>query len=245
MKSLGTEPNANMIILTPHEIQIWPMALTLDADALQAKYLLLNSEERARADRFHFAIHRERFIACRSYLREVLSAYIDCAPAEVMIEYDQFEKPYLASHPAIKFNLSHSEHLAVIAVTAQHPIGVDLEKQEDEFNEALAKRFFSKTEYDELMSHPLDQQAAAFYRLWARKEAVVKAIGEGLGVSLTSFSVSSHDISEIITTDTQEKWTVLPLNIDDGFPAAVVTNQPVTQITKWKLIDHAPVRLKD
>lgn len=234
-----------MIILNPHEIQIWTIELSLSAEALQAKFALLNAEEQTRANRFHFPIHRERFIACRSYLREVLGHYIDCEPAAVSIDYDQFEKPFLATHPSIKFNLSHSEHLAVIAVTAEHAIGVDLEKQEDDFNEALAKRFFSPTEYDELMSHPADQQAAAFYRLWARKEAVVKAIGEGLGVSLASFSVSSRNIAETITIEAQQQWTVLPLNIDAEFPAAVVTNQPVTQLTNWKLIDHAPVRLKD
>lgn len=234
-----------MITIKPHEIQIWTMDLSLTEEALQTKFSLLNDEEKTRANRYHFAIHRERFIACRSYLREVLGAYIDCSPASVMIDYDQFEKPYLASHPSIQFNVSHSEHLAVIAVTTQYSIGVDLEKQESEFDEAVAKRFLSPTEYNELMSYPADQQAAAFYRLWARKEAVVKAIGEGLGISLASFTVSSHDIAEIITMDTQQQWTVLPLKIDDQFPAAVVTNQPVTQVTNWKLIDHVPVRLKD
>lgn len=232
-----------MITLTPHEIQLWTTELTLTEAALAEKFSLLNDEERERANRYHFAIHRERFIAGRSYLREVLGAYLDCDPAAVSIAYDQFEKPYLANHPSIQFNVSHSEHLAVIAVTLNYAIGVDLEKQQTEFNEALAKRFFSPTEYQILMSLPADQQAPAFYRLWARKEAIVKAVGEGLGLSLASFTVSPFDIAETITLANHQQWTLLPLAIHEAFPAAVATNQSVTQLTKWELIDHTGVRL--
>lgn len=221
-----------------HEIHIF----TADLDARDhADFALLSAHESERALRFHSPLHRQRFIAAHSLLRSIISLYIDASPREIIFGHEEKKKPFLQS-PAtsLQFNLAHSEHMAVYALTMNHAIGVDIEKIKQAYPENVAERFFHRKEVNDLLHLDEDKRPEHFYRIWARKEAIVKAIGKGLSLPLASFTVSINDDFENVMID-NEAWSLLPLALHTGFQAAVATNQTVKRVTYWKFINQSPV----
>lgn len=226
--------------ITPHEIHIWTADLNLTQAEENKKFALLSADERERANRFRFPIHKQRFIAARSKLRELIHLYLNIAPEEIIFSYDEHEKPHLqhANSIPLRFNLSHSQHIAVFAFTLEHAIGVDIEKIQEDFNFAIAQRYFSASENAALMKLPPQEKIAAFYRIWARKEAIIKADGKGLTIPLSTFSVSLSDNINVITFD-QQDWSLIPLAIHPEYESAVATNQNVKKICFWKLFGQS------
>lgn len=224
-----------------HEVQIWPVDLTLTDQEENERLSLLNHEERERAFRFHFPIHRQRFIAARSMLRTLLGYYLSRAPEEILFSYDENEKPHLKTrnHAGLHFNLSHSENMAVFAFSLHHPLGIDIEKIRDSFNPGVAERYFSDTENHALLSMPEHERTAVFFRIWARKEAVIKAVGKGLSMPLTHFSVSAQDIIEEIQLDHDGRWKLIPLAIHPGYQSAVAVSMTIRTLSYWKLFNQA------
>jgi 4'-phosphopantetheinyl transferase len=224
-----------------NEIHVWPMQWAFPLTQEDALFALLNIDEQKRAQRFRFPIHKQRFIAARSTLRKLLSLYVEVPAQAIVFAYDAHKKPFLngSSHADIQFNLSHSDDCAVFAFTRRHAIGVDVEKIKARDFAAIAKRFFSQKETDALLSLPVKGQLAGFHRIWARKEAVLKAIGKGLSLPLSSFSVSLNDDSEIVSVGSHGNWTVLPLSVLPGFQAAVATSRPVKKISYWKFFEQS------
>jgi 4'-phosphopantetheinyl transferase len=215
---------------------------TADLDLLgNTDFALLSADESERALRFHSPLHRQRFIAARSLLRSILSLYVNTPAHEIIFAHQEKKKPYLKS-PAgtcLQFNLAHSEQMAVYALTMKHAIGVDIEKIRQDYPDNVAERFFNPKEYDDLQQLSADKRPEHFYRVWARKEAIVKAIGKGLSMPLASFSVSIKDDFESVMID-NETWALLPLTLDPRFQAAAATNQQVKRITYWKFVDQSP-----
>jgi len=168
----------------------------LDATAAEVAACrgLLSPEEIARADRFVTEDLARRWQVCRARLRQILAGFCGVEPARLGFEQQEFGKPVIAagqSDPELHFNLSHSHHLAVIAVTSSGPVGVDVEYMQPIRDwPGVASRFFSPHEQEQLASIAADRQLRAFYDCWTRKEAVIKATGEGLSASLDSFDVS-------------------------------------------------------
>lgn len=228
--------------IEPSEIHIWTVDLSITQSQENQNLMLLNKEEHDRAFRYQFPIHKTRFIAARSMLRIISSQYLNLNPEEIIFAYDENEKPSFQSpNPLnLQFNLSHSENIAIYAFTIEHAIGVDIEKVQDHFKLTLAKRFFSTQEYDDLLGFSATEQIPAFYRIWARKEAFLKAIGKGLTVPLSSFSVSANDVSEFISYEHDQNWLLMPLSIHADYQAAVATNQVIKKIGYWKFFDHQP-----
>lgn len=228
--------------IKPNEIHIWTADLTITQAQENEKLGLLNLEERERASRYHFPIHRTRFIAARSMLRVIISQYLNIIPEDIIFTYDENEKPSLNTpNPLqLQFNLSHSENFAVYAITSEHAIGVDIEKVQDHFNLAVAKRYFTQQENTNLLNLSSQEQITTFYRIWARKEALIKAIGKGLAIPLSSFSVSTNDAYEMITFDHNQNWSLIPLFIHADYQSAVATNQTIKKISYWKFFGHQP-----
>ncbi len=167
------------------EVHIWRIDL-----AKPGNEQLLSADERDRANRFRFAMHRNRYISGRATLRIILGRFAGTAPERLTFEYTQFGKPFLPDS-RIRFNLSHSEDLAVLAVTFDREIGVDVERiQQQKDLLDIAERFFAVPEREALRSLPVSDRAAGFYRCWTRKEAYIKARGDGLSLDLNSFVVS-------------------------------------------------------
>lgn len=198
-----------------NEVHLW---LIPNAKAIKDNQLhILSVKERDRLQRFRFHSDQLLFYSAHLAMRYIFADYFSMQPEQIEYTYLEKGKPMLTNSP-IQFNLSHSEKLSLLSITQNDMIGVDVEynKPKVEF-ERLAERFFSSDESDKLKS--LDEKADSFYRCWTRKEAFIKAIGEGLSYPLSDFEVSFLEDEEpkfISIKDGDEEinhWRLL--NIDD------------------------------
>ena len=170
-------------------VELWLWPLTAASGAEDEHWRLLSEEERARADRFVFAQHKRRFIHGRGRLRQILAGYLGVAPETLAFDASAYGKPTLTVAPALHFNLSHSEDLAALGVSADAELGVDIEWIRP-LKEDIANRYFAPRECDALQALPAARQPRAFFECWTRKEAYIKASGEGLSLPLDSFEVA-------------------------------------------------------
>jgi len=226
--------------IKPNEIHIW--TADLETASFQENIpSMLSEDERERAFRFQFPIHRQRFIAGRCLLRTIISLYTQVPPPQIIFSYEDKKKPSLKfpSPSSLQFNVSHSGQMAVYAFTLNHAIGVDIEKVQTDYHQGVAHRFFSPQENHALLQAPLHKRPTLFYRIWARKEAIVKAIGKGLSMHLPSFSVSVNNDFEVVMID-NGNWFLLPLTMHQAYQSAVATNQRVKKVSYWKFIDQIP-----
>lgn len=189
----------------------------------------LSSDERERAARFHFERDRQHYSATRAILRTLLGSYLEAPPRDLQFQYSDKGKPGLALRyegRGLAFNASHSGDFGLLGFTRRSHIGVDIEKIRDDFDSAsIARRFFSEREQDELSRFPADQQHHAFFRCWTRKEAFIKALGEGLSHPLHQFDVSL-DTSGPVSLATRpepaesERWWLQTIEAGPGYAAA-------------------------
>jgi 4'-phosphopantetheinyl transferase len=226
-------------------IHLWQIDLHLSPDEEQTQFALLSEDEQKRALRFLADKHKKRFIAARSGLRRILSQYLSMPPEAITFSYSEHHKPALApTHQSdLQFNLAHSSDKAVIAITHQHAIGVDIEKMKPKDCLPLAKRFFSPQEYADLLALPKTQQPTAFYCIWSRKEAILKAIGTGLSLPLSSFSVACDERLEKISLE-NAAWSLVSIPVLNDYQTAVATNSPITSVSLWHFFDHKPTLAK-
>lgn len=227
-----------------HSIHLWRVVLK-DLVAQEKELLsLLSPDEVQRAERFRFDIHRLRYLTARAMLRKILSLYTGIAAEKIIFSYGQRGKPYLRDNPLnLQFNLSHSEDMAVYALTRQDEIGVDIEKISASYKEGVAERFFSKQEYLQLTQLSKQDQIVGFYRLWSRKEAVIKALGEGLFAPLADFSVSAQEkIETLVLTHAQKEYSyhLESFNVHPDYQAAFATSQKVETIFYWEWTAEGP-----
>lgn len=155
---------------------------------------VLSDVERARAARFHFAEHRDRYVARRGLLRALLSGYLGVPPADIEMAQGPYGKPCVVASqrsPGVAFNISHSGRLAVYAFSRGRALGIDVERVRGDIDHgALASRFFAPAERDALVGVSETALPEWFFACWTRKEAVVKAHGAGLSLPLDRFEVS-------------------------------------------------------
>jgi 4'-phosphopantetheinyl transferase len=170
-------------------IHLWTVPLTGSAKAIAACRDLLSSEEKARADRFVFARDHDSYTLSQGALRLLLASYLTIPAHEIRLAAGPKGKPSLLDEPHLDFNKSHSKGLALYAFTDACAVGVDVEevRQLPDFQQ-IASRFFCPGEAQELAS--VNDTAAAFFRCWTRKEAYIKAVGDGLSIPLDEFQVT-------------------------------------------------------
>ena len=201
---------------------------TFDLDQIDTAVLLpvLSKDELDRAARFRFDVHRQRYIAARAALRYVLGWLTERSPAELIFKYGEHGKPRLAGN-GLEFNLSHSENRALIGITDGDAIGVDIEKVNPErSNPEIAKRFFAEREIAALEQFDAGAYSKAFFNCWTRKEAVLKAVGTGIGGGLSSFAVPVDEMPEGARIEAPgcSIWnlaSLFPYLEAEGFSAAV------------------------
>ena len=215
--------------LDDREVHIW--FRSLDTAGVDAPAVLpcLSADECQRAQRFHYDQHRNEFILSRGTLRLVLASYLGEPPGRLRFEYAEQGKPALAkahSEHRLSFNLSHTYGMMLLAVVRQRSVGVDIEKIRSDFNvREIAERFFSVAEQSGLRRLPEEEQYEVFFRCWTRKEAYIKATGEGLSLPLRDFDVSlDADSAALVATRPDENeaqhWKMLNLRIAPGYAAA-------------------------
>ena len=215
-------------------VDVWSVRLDEPART-GSEILTLSPDEIARANRFHFEKDRIHFTRCRSALRDLLAGYLAIPAADIRFEYLTSGKPQLAAEQnpsALQFNVSHSANMALIAVGSEHRLGVDIEKIRGDVDiTALAERFFSLRERAGLLALPDHLRVPGFFACWTRKEAFLKATGEGLSFPLEDFSVSTHpDLDPQLedikgNTAAGKHWFLADLSVVDGFRAAVARDR--------------------
>ena len=213
-------------LLTPNEVQIWHGSIAANADDIRHACELLDADEKERAQRFHFDRHRNRYMACRAMLRKLVACQLGITPAAVRFQYTKFGKPFLEAGMGdlqfgdLQFNVSHSEGYGAIALAWGRRVGVDVERVRDAFNaQDLADRFFSQAEKSALRELTEPSIAEAFFRCWTRKEAYIKARGEGLSHPLDGFDVSLDADPENALLHTRPDPAVASLWLLRGFAA--------------------------
>jgi len=209
-------------------VHLWERPLDASPEEVSASYQLLSVDEKARAQRFLVDRPRNAFVLTRGTLRTLLARYLGGEPATIRFHYEAQGKPYLDGEDALSFNVSHTDGLALIGIVRGRRIGVDVEKANRETEvEKLAERFFSESERRDLKRLRGDELRAAFFRVWTRKEAYIKATGEGLGLPLDQFDVSisagDRDALQATRPDAAEaeQWTISDVAIRSGYAAAV------------------------
>ncbi len=206
---------------------------------------LLSDDEQERVSRFLFDRDRRRFTHCRAALRRIVGAYLDVPPQSLRFGYQGLGKPFVLSpqRPKLHFNVSHSHEQALIAVSHDFEIGVDIEylARRTKSVLALAQRYFSEAERGEIEAAPAEQQRRLFFRCWTRKEAFLKATGTGLTFPLDQFCVSLEAsgarLLRSIRDDTRAagRWSLVHLDATPGYLAALASEQRIDHVRQWRL----------
>jgi 4'-phosphopantetheinyl transferase len=224
--------SGNTDVRNPRPVRVWRAALDRPDEETATLRALLSDDEQARADRFRFPHHRKHFIVGRGFLRTVLGSTLGIAPQEIAFSYGTRGKPALRwpERSGLEFNLAHSNGQALLATAGGRALGIDLEYQREELDFlGIAGRFFTPQELAEIQRAPgLAAQRAAFFRGWARKEAFLKARGDGLWIGLDQFQVAIDPATppRVVHTawdpDEADRWTLRDLDAPPGFAAALV-----------------------
>ncbi len=234
---------AAQIPLSSDQVHIWQAHLDLPAELLAQLRATLSIDEQRRADRFHFERDRHRFTAGRGILRNILSRYSGIKPALLEFSYSPRGKPALRSDSAggaLNFNLSHSGGLALYAVTRHRQIGIDLEILRPMPDaEKIAARFFSANESAALGHLPPTHKQEAFFLCWTRKEAYLKAVGQGLtGLDDVEVSLTPGEPAKIlsISGDIKEasRWSLQHLTPASGCVGAVAVEGHGFSLSCWQ-----------
>jgi 4'-phosphopantetheinyl transferase len=219
------------------EVHSWCASLDVPPETSARFYATLSFDERNRSARFRFEHDRQRFIVAHGVLRDVLGRYLQAQPDRVGFVYNAFGKPDLGPEfgKRLKFNLSHSADLVLIAVAADCNVGVDVEYVRTEPDCAeIARRFFSAAEVDQLTALPSHLYAEAFFSCWTKKEAYLKARGDGLAIPLNSFSVplttgpASNDIVSA------KRWSFYTLQPAPGYIGALAVEGSGWRLSQWQ-----------
>ncbi len=230
-------------LLEDDEVHVWRAALDLQASQVPNLQRNLSEDERVRVRRFHFQKDRYRFIVARGLLRVILAHYLDAKPAQLRFCYGAHGKPRLALSEAeeLHFSVSHSQGLALFAVTRGQQVGVDLEAiRPHPGNEDVAEQFFTLRETAILRALPPDARQEAFFAFWTRKEAYAKARGEGLTIPLNRFDVSfpsGHPATLVGAGGHPQEASLRSLrdvNPGAGFAAALAIEGPDLKLKCWE-----------
>jgi len=214
-------------------VHVWHTRLDLEPAMLYRLESTLSADEKQRASQFYFPRDRRRFVAGRGLVRDILARYTDADPAELQFTYNDYGKPrlrQLGRADAIRFNLSHSNEIGVLAVSRERDVGIDIETLRGDTSILdVADSFFSRNEVLRLFALPKHLRCEAFYRCWVRKEAYIKARGMGLSIPLHSFEVSlSPGFPAELLASTEPSdvsaWKLENLEVDDGYIAAVAAH---------------------
>jgi 4'-phosphopantetheinyl transferase len=212
----------------PRELHIWGIWLTASDAALDFYRSTLSLDERRRSERFRWDELRCSFTLSRGGLRILLAHYLGCSPHEIELICGPKGKPALRSSSRIRFNASHSGQMALYAFTLGCELGVDVEQLRPlDDSTSVAARFFSSAELSQLLSLKPDERGLAFFRCWTRKEAYVKAIGDGLAIPLNGFQVTllpevpARLVQIASEMGTADDWTLNHLELAPGYVGAL------------------------
>jgi 4'-phosphopantetheinyl transferase len=233
------------------QCHVWGTSLRAETADFRRLYKTLSTEERRRAERFYFEKDRNHFIQCRSILRILLGRYLAVGPGEICLSASGRGKLYL-THPSnrldLRFNLSHSNGMALFGFTRSHEVGVDIEYiQQLTDLSGIAANTLSAGEIAELSALTPEDQLIGFFNGWTRKEAILKATGEGIASGMNQIEVSLAPTTPCRIVSFQgktvdcSKWSLYHLDSVPGFVGAVAVERPNMQFTyrTWQSNPHS------
>lgn len=232
--------------LTEDDIHLWLLRLDPPAGKLAEFASVLDGREQERAERFHFDRDRSRFVAAHGALRLILGGYLACEPRAVVFGHSPRGKPFVPG-TTIRFNLSHSGSIGLVALAADAEIGCDVEQITERVPiDDLAARFFSDAERRALAVLPLGERRAAFFACWTQKEAFVKARSEGLTLPLDAFDVCVHETGGLRATrpDSGEasRWWMTSIAPPPGYAGAICVEAKARgPVRHWRFADTPTV----
>ncbi len=230
----------SVLHLAENEVHIWKAALRWDEIAQLSE--LLAPDELARATRFHFAKDTLEYTIARGLLRLILSTYLEVKPQTIEFAYNAYGKPSLASESSngLQFNLSHSHGLALYAITRSGSVGIDLEYiRQDLAWQQIAQQYFSPAEVTALNQVAEVERCQAFFHGWTRKEAYIKARGQGLSIPLNQVEVSlDPESAALLTTPHQpqaiDHWTLHAITPEANYTGAIAITGKGHPIRYWQ-----------
>ena len=235
------------LTLTDNEVHVFRASHKSLVSSVEDLRRTLTADELERAERFRFAEDRQEFIVARGLLRTILSRYLDSIPEKLRFRYDNFGKPDLVSEngwPKLSFNLSHSGELVLYAIANGRKVGIDVEyiRADIEYDQ-IAAHFFSPKESSALQNLPTHIQPEAFFNCWTRKEAYIKARGEGLSLPLDQFDVSlvPGEPAALLRARGNPaealRWSLINLKPKPSYAAAIAVEGKDLFISCWQWAD--------
>lgn len=210
---------------------IYSINLCMPPLEISSAWQILSAVERNRASAFKFNSHRDRYIQTHAVLRQILAYHVKLPTSQIVLQYNQYGKPSLVdglAHSSIEFNLTHSGNQALVAVSRNRVVGVDIELIDQKLDfEKLAHHTFTSRECAQIFDQPLHHQRSKFYDFWTCKESFVKAVGMGLSLSLNQFEVEltidaqAKILQTYYSPQDTENWTLCTLPFKPEYAAAL------------------------
>ena len=229
-------------------VDVWCITLDLASEQVNKLLACLSTQEHEHSKQISGKLHRNRYIAAHVMMRHTLAAYLGLEPADIQIECGSKGKPFLSgdsAHAGLHFNLSHSDNMALLAIS-QAPVGIDIERVRKDRNlEKVAKRFFSPAEQSALQQLAEKDKLRALFACWTRKEAYIKATGTGLTIPLKSFSVtfapSQEPFIQTNESNRQPDYILKHLEPAPGFIGALAVKSSNCRLQCWRSTAPLPV----
>ncbi|MCX7115912.1 MAG: 4'-phosphopantetheinyl transferase superfamily protein [Gammaproteobacteria bacterium] len=221
--TLNTHPYS----LSPSHIDVWRIALEPSCP-FEHQLNWLNAEELERFRRFYFPQHRRRFAQARLAVKTILARYLNCLPSTLYFQYQTYGKPEFAHTSQIKFNISHSQDVALLAVGQQQTLGIDIEQFSCRPFLGIAAHFFSPTEQAYLQHSPPALLALRFFSIWSRKEALIKA--NGFGINYPTQSIDLLKTGPFHDPLHDQSWSMLTFFPQPAFAASLCYHPSIETI---------------
>jgi 4'-phosphopantetheinyl transferase len=227
---MRAEDLAQISVPDDNSVHVWRVSVA--GTSITAMTALLDGDEQARASRFVFSKDREQFVAARGWLRTFLGAYLSCDPRNVRFAYGAQGKPVCAAPVSVvdlRFNVSHSGDVVLLAFARGRDVGVDVEEVSARIDPIeLGRTCFSDTEQAVVREVENSERLGVFFRFWTAKEAYIKLLGGGLSIPLGNFTVEASDSAPVwqvlAVSELCHRVTVRPVAVPEGYRAAVAMN---------------------
>lgn len=211
---------------TGQEVHVWQSLTNAPLDLVSSLYRKLSPEEKIKAGRFKFPHDQQRFVISHGILRHILAAYVECDPSDLLFKKTKYGKPFLADQTgknAIRFNMTHSRDAVCYIISAMTAVGIDIEYVRPNFDwHSISKVYFTPQEVFQLESLPKEGQANAFYILWTRKEALLKAIGKGLS--------GIDEMGSSLLTTLRSKYTLVSFKCEENYQGTLAVCPETSRI---------------
>ena len=224
--------------LNKNDVHVWRASIDVSPEVQSSLACLLDGGEKRRANQFVFERDRNHFIAAHGIVRTILGEYLQRPPEELQVTVERYGKPALRKEPGcsdVRFNLSHSGGVALLAVALENEVGIDLEKiRSGVADEVLAASILTPSEQDEFRSTPIGERQREFFRRWTCKEAYVKAQGGGLQIPLKSFEVSlPPEEFPRLCCEANDSWDLVSFCPGENFMAALAIQAKNSEVRFW------------